>query len=168
MCNFQNKLVNFLMSWIAGCEHLNLQQVRAKIGFDNEASIKMFTKHGFKEVGQYCQTIYLVTQKCRWRQTSNVYWTFAWDFLFSGGGMFNLRFSWKSWGLYINIIFMLIENDKIWLNSSTYHKLHNIIFFPQESKSDIFKEVTLVLHLESDVLTKITELTEGYREEKYK
>ncbi|XP_052689792.1 N-acetyltransferase 9-like protein isoform X2 [Crassostrea angulata] len=71
---------------IAGCEHLNLQQVRAKIGFDNEASIKMFTKHGFKE----------------------------------------------------------------------------------ESKSDIFKEVTLVLHLESDVLTKITELTEGYREEKYK
>uniref|UniRef100_A0A8W8HKJ9 N-acetyltransferase domain-containing protein n=1 Tax=Magallana gigas TaxID=29159 RepID=A0A8W8HKJ9_MAGGI len=69
-----------------GCEHLKLQQVRAKIGFDNEASIKMFTKHGFKE----------------------------------------------------------------------------------ESKSDIFKEVTLVLHLESDVLTKITELTEGYREEKYK
>lgn len=74
----------------------------------------------------------------------------------------------KGLGLYIDIIFTLIENDKIWFNSSTYHKLHNIIIFSQESKSDIFKEVTLVLHLESDVLTKITELTEGYREEKYK
>lgn len=69
-----------------GCEHLNLQQVRAKIGFDNKPSIKMFTKHGFKEA----------------------------------------------------------------------------------SRSDIFKEVTLVLNLEADVIKKITKLTEGYREEKYK
>ncbi|XP_078317459.1 alpha/beta-tubulin-N-acetyltransferase 9-like isoform X2 [Crassostrea virginica] len=69
-----------------GLENLNLRQVRAKIGIDNEPSIRMFTKHGFKEV----------------------------------------------------------------------------------TRSDIFKEVTLVLNLENDVLTKIMALTEGYREEKYK
>lgn len=41
-------------------------------------------------------------------------------------------------------------------------------FFLQASRSDIFKEVTLVLNLEADVIKKITKLTEGYREEKYK
>ncbi|XP_061181804.1 alpha/beta-tubulin-N-acetyltransferase 9-like [Saccostrea echinata] len=69
-----------------GWEKLKLEKVRAKIGFDNEPSIKMFTKHGFREV----------------------------------------------------------------------------------SRSDFFKEVTLVLNLTSDVKAKIAELTEGFREEKYK
>ncbi|XP_048762712.2 N-acetyltransferase 9-like protein [Ostrea edulis] len=69
-----------------GWEKLKLQRVRAKIGMDNQPSIKMFTKYGFREV----------------------------------------------------------------------------------SRSDIFKELTLELNLGNDAIAKITELSEGYREEKYK
>lgn len=43
-----------------------------------------------------------------------------------------------------------------------------MLFIFQVSRSDIFKELTLELNLGNDAIAKITELSEGYREEKYK
>lgn len=76
-------------------------------------------------------------------------------------------------GFLILVLLKGLGRVYIYMYIHTYnsYKLLNIIiflFYLQASRSGIFKEVTLVLNLEADVIKKITKLTEGYREEKYK
>ena len=50
-----------LLNVFSGAEELSIQRFTAKIGYANQTSLNLFSKIGFKEVFQLCET-YLVAE----------------------------------------------------------------------------------------------------------